>query len=56
MKNLSGTQDVAKNLLRQGYHYILSGIAVMIYMQMDKVMVGKILGEDSWDSTVQLAI
>lgn len=45
-EKLKWNADVAKNLLRQGYHYILSGIAVMIYMQMDKVMVGKILGEE----------
>lgn len=38
--------DVAKALIKKSYHFIISGIAIMIYMQMDKVMVGKMLGEE----------
>lgn len=45
-EKLKWNADYAKDLLKLGYHYILSGIAVMIYMQMDKVMIGKILGEE----------
>lgn len=39
-------KDRAKNLLSRSYHFIISGIAIMIYMQMDKVMIGKMLGEE----------
>lgn len=37
---------VAKELICKSYHFIISGIAIMIYMQMDKVMIGKMLGEE----------
>jgi len=43
---LSFDFSVGKDLLKKGYHYIISGIAVIIYMQMDKVMIGKISGEE----------
>lgn len=33
----------AKKLLSQSYHFILSGIMVSIYAQMDKIMIGNIL-------------
>ena len=39
-------KNVAKELIRKSYHFIISGIAIMIYMQMDKVMIGKMLGEE----------
>jgi O-antigen/teichoic acid export membrane protein len=34
-----------KRLFLQSYHFILSGLAVTIYMQIDKVMLGKMMGE-----------
>lgn len=33
----------AKKMLKQSYHFILSGLMVSIYAQMDKIMIGKIL-------------
>lgn len=36
----------AKSLLSRSYHFIISAIAIMIYMQMDKIMIGKMLGEE----------
>lgn len=37
----------AKKLLSQGYHFILSGLLVVIYTQIDKIMLGKILDQSS---------
>lgn len=42
---LSFSMDVARMLFRKSIHYVLAGIAVALYTQMDKVMVGKMLGE-----------
>lgn len=36
----------AENLLSQSYHFILSGLIVTIYSQMDKIMIGKMLNEE----------
>ena len=37
--------DLGRKLLSQSYHFILSGLLVVIYAQMDKVMIGQILDE-----------
>lgn len=37
------SMQTAKNLLRQSYHFILSGLVITVYTQMDKVMIGKML-------------
>ena len=37
--------EIARKLLSKSIHYVLAGIAVALYTQMDKVMVGKMLGE-----------
>lgn len=42
---LSFSLSIAKNLLCKSIHYVLAGIAVAMYTQMDKIMVGKMLGE-----------
>ncbi len=36
----------AKNLLKQSYHFIFSGLLVAIYAQIDRVMIGKMLGRE----------
>lgn len=38
--------SLAKALLKRSYHFIISAVAIMFYMQMDKVMIGKMLGEE----------
>lgn len=45
-ERLRFNKSVAKELISKSYHFIISGIAIMIYMQMDKVMIGKMLGEE----------
>ena len=35
------------NLLKKSYHFIISGIMVVIYTQIDKIMIGSILDETS---------
>lgn len=37
--------DLGRKLLSQSYHFILSGLLIVIYAQMDKVMIGQILDE-----------
>lgn len=39
-------KNVAKDLISKSYHFIISSIAIMIYMQMDKIMIGKMLGQE----------
>lgn len=34
-----------KNIFRRSYHFILSNLAIALYTQMDKIMLGKMLGE-----------
>ena len=36
----------AKRLISQSYHFILSGLIITVYNQMDKVMIGQFLGEE----------
>lgn len=36
---------LGKDMLRESYHFILSGLMVVIYSQMDKVMIQAILGD-----------
>lgn len=43
---LKWKKERAKDLISRSYHFIISGIAIMIYMQMDKVMIGKMLSEE----------
>jgi O-antigen/teichoic acid export membrane protein len=37
--------DVMKSLLKDGWPLILSGFAIMIYMKIDQVMIGSMIGE-----------
>ena len=39
--------DRAKSLLRDSWPMILSGLAVMVYMRIDQVMLGQILGDEA---------
>lgn len=45
-EKLRFNMSIAKELLGKSYHFIISSIAIMIYMQMDKVMIGKMLGDE----------
>ena len=36
---------MAKRLIRQSYHFILSSLIVTIYSQMDKIMIGQMLND-----------
>lgn len=42
---LSFSMDAAKSILSRSYHFIFSGIAIALYTQVDKVMLGNMLGE-----------
>lgn len=42
-KKLSISLSRAKTLISESYHFILSGLMVVIYTQMDKVMIGQML-------------
>lgn len=37
--------EIARDLFDKGKHYVLAGLAIALYTQMDKVMLGKMLGE-----------
>ncbi|MGN0478692.1 MAG: flippase, partial [Hominenteromicrobium sp.] len=37
--------ETAKSLIRQSYHFILSGLIITVYTQMDKIMIQQMLGE-----------
>ena len=39
-------KELAFNLISKSYHFIISGLAVTFYLQIDKVMIGKILSEE----------
>ena len=45
--NFSFSKSYSKNLLLEGYHFILSGLLVILYAQMDKVMLGHLIGPES---------
>lgn len=42
---LSFSKIEAKILLSQSYHYIIAGIMISLYGQMDKIMLGKMMGQ-----------
>lgn len=42
---LNFSLKTAKNLISQSYHFIISGLMVVIYSQMDKIMIGQMLDE-----------
>lgn len=43
---LSYKRQDATFLIKNSYHFIISGIVVVFYMQIDKVMIGKMLGNE----------
>lgn len=45
-KRLRFSLDTAKNLIRQSYHFILSGLIITVYTQMDKIMIGQMLSDE----------
>ncbi len=47
LKQLSVHRERAKNLLRNSWPLILSGIMIMIYMRIDQVMLGEMIGNTS---------
>lgn len=42
---LTFSKDCAKYLISRGFHFIIANLAITIYTQMDKIMLGKILDE-----------
>ena len=44
-KPLKFSYDVGKILLKNSYHFIISGIMVAIYTQMDRIMIGQMMGD-----------
>lgn len=44
-KPLRFSFETAKNLLKQSYHFILSGMIITVYVQMDKILIGQFLTE-----------
>lgn len=45
-QKLSISMNMGRKLIRESYHFILSGLMVVIYTQMDKVMIGKMLNNE----------
>ena len=37
--------DILKSMLKNSYHYIISALSITVYMQIDKIMIGKMLSE-----------
>ena len=46
-QKLSVSISVGKELLKNSYHFILSGLMVTIYSEMDKIMLGQMLSEEA---------
>ncbi len=44
---LSVNHADAVSLLKKSYHFIISGLAVTFYMQIDKIMIGKFMGSEA---------
>lgn len=44
-QKLKFDKKVAKDLLKNSYHFILSGLIVTLYTQMDKIMIGSMIDE-----------
>ena len=44
-QKLSFSKKEAKKLLKKSYHFIISGMFVTLYMQMDKIMIGQYLSD-----------
>ena len=44
-RHLKFSYDVGKILLKNSYHFIISGIMVAIYTQMDRIMIGQMMGD-----------
>ena len=45
-KKLQFEINVAKKILKKSYHFIVSSVMVVIYTQMDKIMIGNMIGEE----------
>ncbi|WP_213525962.1 flippase [Paenibacillus sp. J31TS4] len=39
--------ELSKNILSQSYHFIISGLLISLYTQMDKIMIGKMINQSS---------
>lgn len=46
-QKLSVSIAVGKDILKRSYHFILSGLMVTIYSEMDKIMLGQMLSEEA---------
>lgn len=45
-KKLKFSWELSKNMISKSYHFILSGLMVAVYGQMDKIMLGKMISTD----------
>lgn len=45
-KKLRFSWELSQNMLSKSYHFILSGLMVAVYGQMDKIMLGKMISTD----------
>lgn len=39
--------EMAKRLIKQSYHFILSGLIITVYTQMDKIMIRQMMGDEA---------
>lgn len=44
-KPMHFSMETAKSLLKQSYHFILSGMLIIVYVQIDKILIGQFLTE-----------
>lgn len=47
LRSLTGSLQRAKSLLRDSWPLLLSGIAVMLYMRIDQIMLGQMIGDEA---------
>ncbi|PEN32201.1 flippase [Bacillus toyonensis] len=45
--NVSFSKGYSKELFLNGYHFILSGLLVTLFTQMDRIMLGNLIGQES---------
>ena len=58
-KRLCVSFDIFKMLLSKGYHFIVSSISITVYMQIDKLMIGKMISENQagcYNAAVNIAV
>ncbi len=46
-QKLNVSFDYGKSLFKQSYHFIISGLMITLYMQMDKIMIGNYINQNA---------